>query len=117
MAIECGVIAAIFVIMAITFFRTKRPKWAWATLPLILVPATQFVMAFLVTDLFGFSPSAYSRLVVAVVTVAISCAWIGIAANNFKSKTTKSTYIGITNLFNVLLAAIVIHNILYTMQV
>ena len=112
MAIECGVITGILVIMAIFFFTKKHKEWGWATLPLALVPFTEFVMTIVFVRLFHMSISLYWGIFVLLCAVAISCGWIGFAANGLKHKGTKATYISIANVFNILIAAILIGNIL-----
>ncbi len=112
MAIECGVIAGIFVAFAIIFFRTKHKEWAFATLPLTLVPLTNFIITALFVNVFEMQVSIYWGIFALMAAVAISCAWIGFVSNQLKSRRTRATYIGIANAFNVLLAAILIYNIL-----
>lgn len=112
MGIECGVIAAMFTVIVIVFFRKKRKLWALATLPLTLVPLTEFVLDFI----FGFALKIvigpYGRILALLIAIAISCAWIGTASIGIKNTKKRVTYIGITNAFNVILAAILAHNIL-----
>ena len=43
MAVECAVIAGIFLLMSVIFWRRHRIQWVWATLPLMLVPLSYFV--------------------------------------------------------------------------
>ncbi|MBP1542783.1 MAG: hypothetical protein J6A16_01695 [Oscillospiraceae bacterium] len=112
MAIECAVIAAMFAVMSIVFFRKKRSFWGWATLPLILVPLTEFVFDMLLVSAIQLSIGPYGRIIAILVAVAVSCAWIGFVSGGMKNKKRRITYIGIANVFNVLLAAILIYNIL-----
>lgn len=112
MAIECGVIAGILVVFAIIFFRTKHKEWAFATLPLTLVPLTDFVMTVLFVNVFEMSVSIYWGVFALMAAVAVSCALIGFVSNLLKSRRTRATYITIANAFNVLLAAILIYDVL-----
>ncbi len=112
MAIECGVITALLLIIAIVFFRTKRPKWGWATLPIMLVPITDFVAEIMLKRVFRLELSLYWGVLALVIAVAASCAWIGFMAVSFAHKGTKISYIGIANAFNVLLAAILINDMM-----
>ncbi len=112
MAIECGVITALFAVIVIVFFRRKRKFWALATLPLMLVPFTNFVMEFLVVGTFGAQIGPFGKTLALIIAVAISCVWIGAVAGGMKNNKKRVTYVGITNVFNVLLAAILAHNIL-----
>lgn len=112
MTIECGVITGILIAFSVIFFRTKHKEWALATLPLTLVPLTEFVLTVLFVNVFDMSVSIYWGVFALVAAVAMSCAWIGFVSNRLKSRKTRATYIGIANAFNVLLAAILINNIL-----
>lgn len=112
MGIECGVIAVLFIIIGVVFIRKKRIQWALATLPLTLVPLCEFVLGLVVGELFGATVDIFVRLIALVVAVAVSCVWIGFVSGGFKNKKRRFTYIGITNIFNVTLAVIIIYNIL-----
>lgn len=112
MAIECGVIAAMFLVFAVLFFRKKRKTWALATLPLMLVPLCEFVLDLVVTELIAIDVAPFARMVALVIAVAASCAWIGFVSVGMKHKKKRITYIAIANVFNVLLAVILIYNIL-----
>lgn len=114
MAIECGAITGIFILFVIIFFRTKRKEWALATLPLLIVPLSDFVLEMLIVKAFKIEVTAFGGILTLVIAVAVSAAWIGAAAGLLKHKRTKATYIGISNVFNVALAAILINDILIT---
>lgn len=116
MAIECAVITALFIVIVIAFLRKKRKTWAIATLPLTLVPFTEAFMFFVFAKLFSVSVDPFIRIIVLLVAVAVSCVWIGCASGSIKNKKRRATYIGITNLFNVLLAAILVNNVLTQMS-
>ena len=112
MAIECAVITAIFIVFAVIFIRRHHKQWAFATLPLMLVPFTELVMEILFVKVFKMSVSVYWAIFALIVAVAVSCAWIGLMSGGMKNRRTKVYYIVITNAFNVLLAAILCYNIL-----
>lgn len=112
MAIECCIIAGIFLVMAIGFFVKKRNVWALATLPLTLVPLVEFVLDFVLASAISLEMTPYVRIIALLVAVAVSCVWIGFVSVGMKSKSKRFTYIGTTYVFNVLLAAILIYNIL-----
>lgn len=114
MGIECVVIAGMFVLFIAVFLCTKRRQWAWATLPLLLVPLTDITLEFLLTKAFNVDVTAFGAILALVIAVAVSAAWIGFLAGHLDHKRYKASYIGITNLFNVALAAIIISNILST---
>lgn len=114
MAIECGVITAMFAVIVVVFFRKKRKLWALATLPLMLVPFTEFVFDLVLREAFGLQVGPYGRILAILIAVAVSCAWIGAVSEGIKNKKRRVTYIGMTNLFNITLAAILAYNILST---
>ncbi len=112
MAIECIVITGIFFLFVIVFFRSKRKEWAIATLPLTLVPLTDVVLELVLARIFKIEVTAFGGILALVIAVAASAAWVGAAAGSLKHKRTKATYIGISNAFNIALAAILINDIL-----
>lgn len=87
-------------------------EWAIATLPLTLVPLTDFVMELVVARMFKVDVTAFGGILALLIAVAASAAWVGAAAAPLKHKRTKVTYIGISNAFNIALAAILINDIL-----
>lgn len=112
MAIECAAIAGIILLMSLIFWRRHRTQWVWATLPLTLVPLSHFVMYFLLRDVVGFTIEDLPGIIVLIAAVGISCVWLGLVSNGFKSKKTRVTYIAVANTFNVALAAILCSNII-----
>lgn len=115
MAVECGVIACIFVLFVFIFFRREHREWAIATLPLILLPLADFVLEMVVIKMMKVEVTAFAAILVLVIAVAASAAWIGAASHALKakhSKRTSATFIGISNVFNIALAAILINDIL-----
>lgn len=112
MGIECSVIAGFFILIIATFFFTKRRQWAWATLPLLLVPLTDIALEFLIAKAFKVEVTDFGAVLALIIAVAISAAWVGFLAGHLDHKRYKASYIGITNLFNVALTAIIISHIL-----
>ena len=116
MAVECGVIAGIFLLLALIYLRRGHTEWTIATLPLILLPITDFVVEFVLIKLFKVQVSAFGAILALVISVVASAAWIGAAASVAlkakHSKRTAATFIGISNVFNIALAAILIMDIL-----
>ena len=116
MAIECGAITGIFLLFVLIFYKSKRKEWALATLPLMLVPLTDFVVEQIVVKMLKVEVTAFGGILALVIAVAVSAAWIGASASLLKHKRTKATYIGISNAFNIALAAILINDILITAE-
>lgn len=115
MAVECGVIAGIFLLFSMIFFIRKHTEWAIATLPLILLPLSDFVVELVLIKIFKAEVTAFGAIFTLVISVAASAAWIGAASAGLRTKHSKSTagtFIAISNLFNIALAAILIGDIL-----
>ena len=115
MAVECGVITGIFLLLVFIFMRRRHNEWAICTLPLTLLPLTDFVVEMVLIKIFKVEVSAFGAILALVIAVAASAAWIGAASNTLKakhSKRTAATFIGISNVFNIALAAILILDIL-----
>lgn len=115
MAVECGVIAFIFLLLALIYFRRGHKEWAIATLPLMLLPLADFIMELVLIKMFKLKLTAFVAILILVVTVVISAAWIGAASAALRAKHNKrtaATFIGISNVFNIALAAILISDIL-----
>lgn len=112
MGIECAVIAGFFLIFIAVCLCTKHRKWAWATLPLLLVPLTICVIEYLLISALKMEVTVFGGILALVIAVAVSAAWIGLYAGRLGSKRYKASYIGITNVFNIALAAIIISDIL-----
>lgn len=112
MAIECGVITGVFILFAFVFFKYKHKQWAYATFPLAVLPLTDFVLELVVIKAMKIDVTAFGGILTLVIAVAAASAWIGAASNGLKNKRTKATYIGITNVFNLVLAAILISDML-----
>ena len=79
MAGECLVIALILCALNIGFFRANRKNWALAVLPLAVVP---FVTGLTIWCIDSFGNAEYTfilPMVLIVVSLFVSCVWIGIA--------------------------------------
>ena len=119
MAIECGVIAGIFLLFVLIYFKRDHKEWAIATLPLVLLPLSDFIIEMVLIKIFKVNVTAFAAILVLVIVVAASAAWIGAASAALRanhSKRTAATFIGISNVFNIALAAILISNILSRAQ-
>lgn len=119
MAIECGVIAGIFLLFVLIYFKRDHKEWAIATLPLVLLPLSDFIIEMVLIKIFKVNVTAFAAILVLVIAVAASAAWIGAASAALRanhSKRTAATFIGISNVFNIALAAILISNILSRAQ-
>lgn len=112
MAVECAVITGFFILMSIIFLRSRRKEWALATLPMTLVPLTDFVLEAVVISSMHVNVNVFAGVLTMIIAVAVSAAWIGVSSQMLKSKKTSLTYVGISNAFNIVLAAIVVSKLL-----
>lgn len=112
MAIECAVITGFFILMSLIFVRSHHKEWALATLPMTLVPLTNFVLQVVVISGMHVNVNVFAGILTMIIAVAISAAWIGVSSQLLKNKKTSLTYVGISNAFNVVLAAIVVDTML-----
>lgn len=112
MAIECAVITAILAVMVGLFFRRKNKQWAWATIPLALVPLTEVFIEVVLSKLLNIDISIFGCMLAIMIAAAIACAWAGFVSSGFKSKKNSAAYTVIANAFNICLAAILIYNVL-----
>ena len=119
MAIECVVIAGVFLLLVLIYFKRDHKEWAIATLPLVLLPLSDFIIEMVLIKIFKVNVTAFAAILGLVIAVAASAAWIGAASAALRanhSKRTAATFIGISNIFNIALAAILISNILSRAQ-
>lgn len=115
MAIECGVILILFLLMSIIFFRRDHREWAFAVLPLTIVPLTEFVLILVIEQILHRQIDLFWGILALVIAVAVSAVLLVIASGKLKSKKKSVTYITITNIFNVALAAILINDLIANM--
>lgn len=114
MAVECGVIAFIFLLLVLIYFRRGHKEWATVTLPLMLLPLADFITEFVLVRMLKLNLTPFITMLILVMAVVASAAWIGVASTALKtrhSKRTAATFIGISNVFNIALAAILISDI------
>lgn len=115
MAVECGVIAGLFLLFVFVFLRRNHKEWAIATLPLILLPLADVVLEMVVIKVMKVNVTAFGAILTLVITVVASAAWIGVASSSIKMKQSKRTaafFVSISNTFDIALAAILISDIL-----
>lgn len=115
MAVECGVISVLFLLISTIFFRRKHTEWALAVLPLTIVPLTEFVIVLVIENILHRDIDVFGGILALVIAVVVSAIWIVVAAAKLKSKKTAATYVTITNLFNVALSAILINSLINSM--
>lgn len=112
MFIECIVIIGVFMLMEVVFLRTNHKAWALAMLPLGIVPLADIVLELVVMRLFHTYVTVFGGVLVLTIAVAVEAALLGFCSSLIESKRSKASYISVSNVFNIALALILIHNIL-----
>lgn len=103
---ESIIITALLLIIVIAMLKSKRNKWAIATLPIMLLPAINalskpFCVLVLKID-FTFVIAVWTILI----AVMASCAWTGfLTATLLNKRKTRLTYLLGCTVFNIILAA------------
>ena len=109
MAVECGVITLLLVFIIGAFLRSKRRTWAFATLPLLLVPATHAVSIFIMGPVLKLKISLAMASIPIIIALVVSCTWIGfISATVLQRRKTRLTYLASAIAFEVALSLILI---------
>lgn len=112
MVVEIAVVAGFFLLMSMIFARGGHKDWAFATLPMILVPLVYVVLEVIVISLIGVNVNIFAGTFTMIVAVVASAAWIGVVSHSLKSKRTSLTYVAISNAFNIALTAIIVSSML-----
>ncbi len=98
---ECLVVALILIILVFGFFRARRKNWAYAVLPLTVVPIVVGVVMYVVADILKKQYSYMLPLGLIVGSLAVSCIWIGIDSMILiKTKKMRVPYIGASVAFS-----------------
>ena len=79
MAGECLVIAVILSALTIGFFRANRKNWGLAVLPLGFVPLVTGIVLWCADKFFMIKYTFILPMILIIVSLFISCVWIGIA--------------------------------------
>ena len=109
MAAECLVIALIVLAIFVCFFKTKRRKWAYSTLPLLVLPLANGIMSYFFKIVLKSEITLYCAFITVIVALIVACIWIGICSMTMiTGKRTRIPYLGVMILFNLLLAIILI---------
>lgn len=111
MAAECMVIALIIIAIFLCFFKTKRKKWAYSTLPLMVLPLANGVLSLFFTIVLKTEVTLYCAFITIIVSMIAACIWIGICSMTMiTGRRTRIPYLGVTILFNLLLAIILLNH-------
>lgn len=109
MAGECLVITMLLLFVILAFMKSRRKKWAAATLPLIVVPLANGASQTIMTGVFSYQPPFMLSAGIVAGALVASCTWIGfIAALVLQKRRARANYMLVTISFNILLSVILI---------
>lgn len=116
MLIECAVIFLLIGTVALMYVRAKKKNYAFATVPLLILPlanilayaASERLSHILPMDKF----TAYAAI--NIVAVVVSSCLVGVMSYRFSKKATKTAYVVMSLIFNITLAAILVYNMFET---
>lgn len=109
MVYQSLVITILLFFFVFACMRTKRRVWAGATLPIIVVPCVNCTCYFIVAVVMGLEYNFYFASLVILIALAISCTWVGFyCAMALPKKKSKTVYMIITILFNLILSFILV---------
>ncbi len=108
---QCAVITLIFVLMTISFFRARRTKWAWLTIPLAVLPFSAAAAAQIAVFFTGRKLELMPACCVILAAVIVSCIWTGVCSTKMlKRRRVQISYIAISAVFNIVLGIILINH-------
>lgn len=111
MVAECFIIAVIIGAMALFCYRNKRDH-AIAIIPLLVLPVVNIVGYYLADKLAIIIPfdTFTTYCIVDLLAVIVSSFLVGLWSTRFTKKSTKTAYVTISLIFNVVFAGILIYN-------
>lgn len=77
---ECLVISLILGILVLGFFRARRKNWAFAVLPLMVIPTVCGIVMYAITDIVKVSYDIVLPVALVIGSLAVTCIWIGMAS-------------------------------------
>lgn len=112
MLVECAAIFCLIFVVAITYIRDHRKDYAFATIPLLILPMVNIIAYLSSEKISSWLPmdkfTTYSAI--NIVAVIVSSCLVGIMSVKFRKRATRSAYIAMSLIFNIVLAAILIYN-------
>lgn len=115
MLAECIIICALMYFIAAGYFVTKR-KYAVAVIPLLILPTVNIIAYFAAEPLASVFPmppfTAYAALdIIALIATGVAVSFTSL---RFRSRRIRAIYVGISLVFEILLAAILIYDMFGT---
>ena len=115
MLAECVIICALMYFIGAGYAVTKR-KYAVAVIPLLILPTVNIIAYFVagpLADIFPMPPfTAYAAIdIIALIGTGVAVSFTSL---KFRSKRIRAIYVGISLIFEILLAAILIYDMFGT---
>lgn len=117
MLIECTAIFLIISAVSLMYVRAKKKNYALATVPLLILPLAN-ILAFTASGkLAGILPMDKFTVYAAINIIAViaSSCLVGVMSYKFPKKSTKTAYVIMSLIFNIILAAILVYNMFETL--
>ncbi len=117
MWLECSAIFCLIFVVAMMYIRSDKKDYAFATIPLLVLPAIN-VLAYLSSGKLSLMLPMDKFTVYAalnIIAVIISSCLVGIMSVKFRKKSNRVAYVVMSLIFNIILAAILIYNMFQTL--
>ena len=110
MLFECAAIFSLIFVVVIIYIRSGKKDYALATVPLLILPMVNVLSYLSSGKLSSLLPMDKFTVYAAIniIAVIVSSCIVGIMSAKFKRKATKTAYIVMSLIFNIVLAAILI---------
>lgn len=106
---ECLVISLILGVLVFGFFRAGRKNWAFAVLPLMVIPTVCGLTMYTVSDIMKKDFDIILPVALVIGSLAVTCIWIGMSSMILiKTKKLRIPYVAATVAFSVVLSIIII---------
>ncbi|MCH5192324.1 MAG: hypothetical protein J1F11_00075 [Oscillospiraceae bacterium] len=112
MIVECLTIFGLIFAVVVVYLHAGRKDHAFATVPLLVLPAANVLSYMLSGRLSNMLPMDMFTVYTAinVFAVVVSSCLVGIMSAKFGKRSTRAAYITMSLVFNVMLAAILVYN-------
>ncbi len=110
--IACWATVIVLAAMALVFWRSKKPHFAVAVLPLIIPPLVHTVSGLLARTIdpsLPFTTSFHIRIVIDLIAAVVACMLIGLSSQlAFKSRKSRTWFVLCCSVFVVIFSSILI---------
>lgn len=104
---ESFIITGLLLIAAGSLYRSKRKRWALATLPLTVLPAVNALASFVCRFIIGIEFNFVTAVCIIMGALVVSCTWMGfLTATQLSRRKTRVPYLVGAIAFNVVITAV-----------